>query len=31
MRSYSLMGAEFQNEEMKIDLERAVGNGCTAM
>ena len=25
------MSAEFQYEEMKIDLERDVGNDCTAM
>ena len=31
MRSNSLMSAEFQYEEMKIDLERDVGNDCTAM
>ena len=31
MRSYCLMSAEFQCEEMKIDLERDVGNGCTTL
>ena len=31
MRSYYLMGAEFQYEKMKIDLEMEVGDGCTTM